>query len=215
MQRSFLYFFILLLIFLLCSKLFVFNNKYAPKKIRLFTNIMLSLVCIQSVSLLIISILEKQNFIIYFKGFLYLDFIFVPLIIWTCTYIYLRNYKLDFNLSYIVLLITVFIYGVLIMILPERVRISDFMGYSIDFNNNIFHFVYCILIISIILICCFMFKNKFVNKDGIVLVMFVCSIILIERMLFIYKINIFPQGIIGSLISICLINYVYISFKDK
>ena len=215
MQRSFLYFFILLLISFLALKLFLFNNKYAPKKIRLFTNILLSLVCTQNLSLLIVSLLEKQNYIVYFKGFLYLEFIFVPLIIWACTYVYLRNYKLDFNLSYRLLTIITCVYVALIVSLPQKVQILDFMGYSIDFNSNIFHFVYCTLIISIIAICCFKFKNKFVNKDGIVLVIFVCGVILIERILFIYKINIFPYSIIGSLISLCLANYVYINFKSK
>lgn len=214
MLKIFLYFLMLLLILFLAFNLLILNFNKAPKKIKIFTVLPITLVIIEAVSLIMLTIINNQINIIYFKPLVLLRFIYIPLIIWTCFYIFWRNFKVDFNSSYIIATTVSIIYIILMNLLDVKIQISKIIGYSILLKNQVyFELIYIGIIFLLLIICKININKECTNKIGINYIMGCNVVVSFEIFLKLINIDVFPYCLMGTIVTLWLATYSYSSFK--
>lgn len=207
------YIFLLLIIFL---SLFMLkkNIQFSPKKIKIYLSFIILLFLLRHVSLFALCVLESSNFIYYLKMLIYLDHITIPLMVLAITYVFQRSETLKFTGSYIILLLVLIIYIFLIRMGKISVDISQMYGFIVNISNEKYIFLYSLILLGSLLVANVLLLDKpFVNKIGIYLVIISIVVVMMEEVIIIGGIKIFPYGVIGELIFIIIINFVIDGFK--
>ena len=211
---NFAYYIFLLLIIFLCFFTIKRNLLVSPKKIKIYLTIVIILLLIRHIGLFILCIIESSKYIYYFKPIIYLDNIAVPLMILAITYVYLRSEKLKFTGSYFILIGAIFIYSIIIYISKIIVNVSYIYGFIISIDKEILLSMFSLILLGIMLIInVLLLDKKYVNKKGIWFIIVAIMVVMIEKVIMLGGIRIFPYSVIGELIFLVVINLVISGFK--
>ena len=205
-MKFFIYLCLLLFIIIFSFYLQKKNSEKCPVKIRRYFNMLLSLIIIKYSIMLIMCLVENKNIIIYVKDLALLNYIFIPLIGFISLYIFLRDDKMKFSYNQIVLTIVSISYLLLIFIYKTDISIDSELGFIVHFKEYLNpYLIYLIEIATIIVIAILNIDKKYVNKSGLRILIFASGIFIVELILFLAKINIFPYPIIGEILFLILI----------
>lgn len=211
---NFAYYIFLLLIIFLCFFTIKRNLSVSPKKIKIYFTIILLLLLFRHLGLVSLCILESSKYIYYLKSIIYLDNIAVPLIVLAVTYVYSRSEKLKFTGSYFIFAAVTAIYACIIYLSKVMVNVSSIYGFIISIDNEILVSMFSLILLGImIIINVLLLDKKYVNKKGIWFIISAIVAVMIEKVIIMGGIRIFPYSVIGELIFIIIINFVLNGFK--
>lgn len=182
------------------------NIDLSPKKIRLFVSISLMPIILRCLVLLGGVIIEKQRIIYFLRYYVLLNYFSIPLIILSALYIFLRNEKLKFNRNYIFMIILGLLYVVLVYTYKFSISIINKFGFIISLENGMIPIlIYLIILASLAVFILINLDKPFCNKVGMRLLLVSLILYIVEYILLLGGISIYPYPIIGEvLILFCL-----------
>lgn len=182
------------------------NIYLSPKKIRLFVSISLMPIILRCLVLLGGVIIEKQRIIYFLRYYVLLNYFSIPLIILSALYIFLRNEKLKFNRNYIFMIILGLLYVVLVYTYKFSISITNKFGFIISLENGMIPIlIYLIILASLAVFILINLDKPFCNKVGMRLLLVSLILYIVEYILLLGGISIYPYPIIGEvLILFCL-----------
>lgn len=211
---NFAYYIFLLLIIFLCFFTIKRNLSVSPKKIKIYFTIVLLLLLFRHLGLVSLCIFESSKYIYYLKSIIYLDNIAVPLIVLAVTYVYSRSEKLKFTGSYFIFAIVSAVYACIIYMSKVMINVSSIYGFIMSIDNMIVLSMFSLILLGIMLIInVLLLDKKYVNKKGIWFIISAIMAVMIEKVIMLGGIRIFPYSVIGELIFIIIINFVLNGFK--
>ncbi|WP_207649993.1 hypothetical protein [Clostridium cavendishii] len=177
-------------------------------------NFLFTIFILRYIALLSYVVVDKQTLIGYLKYLNYLDFIYVPMMLITCFYIFLRDNKINFSIEYIILTVFSFLYIVGIYFTEPYLKLSTKYGYIINLKGQVlYNFVGTSIIILIFILIVAKIDNELVNKNGMSILLIGAIFIIVQNITMILNIEYIPNRILGDLILLFLCNYSIKSFK--
>ncbi|WP_294153920.1 hypothetical protein [uncultured Clostridium sp.] len=211
---NFAYYIFLLLIIFLCFFTIKKNLSVSPKKIKIYFTIVIILLLMRHLGLVLLCILESSKYIYYLKAVIYLDNIAVPLIVLAVTYVYSRSERLKFTGSYFILAAVTIVYVMIMHMSKVMVNVSSIYGFIMEIDNELIISMFSLILIGIMLIInVLLLDKKYVNKKGIWFIIIAVMAVMIEKVIILGGVRIFPYSVIGELIFIMIINFVLSGFK--
>lgn len=212
---NFAYYVFLLLIIFLCIFTLNRNFKKSPKKIKIYLTIVITLFLLRHIALFLLCILKSSNLIYYLKSIIFLNHIAIPLIILAITYVYLRAQKLKFTGSYIIAIAVTIIYIIIMHTSKATVQVNYLYGFVIKLNEEIVLFLFSLVLLGILLVSNVIILDRpFANKKGIWLIIISILVVMIEDVIILGGIKIFPYSVIGDFIFLIIMNIVLNGFKN-
>ena len=213
---NFAYYIFLLLIIFLCFFTIKRNLLISPKKIKIYFTIVILLLLFRHIGLVSLCILESSKYIYYLKSIIYLDNIAIPLIVLAVTYVYSRSEKLKFTGSYFILAIVAVIYAYIMYLSKVVVNVSVIYGFIMLIDKEIMVSMLLLVLLGVMLIInVLLLDKKHVNKKGIWFIICAIMVVMIEKVIILGGLKIFPYCVIGELIFLIIINLVLNSFKKS
>lgn len=213
---NFAYYIFLLLIIFLCFFTINRNLSVSPKKIKIYFTIVLILLLFRHLGLVSLCILESSKYLYRLKSIIYLDNIAVPLIVLAVTYVYSRSEKLKFTGSYFILAIVSAVYACIIYMSKVMINVSSIYGFIMSIDNEIIASMFSLILLGIMLIVnVLLLDKKHVNKKGIWFIIIAIMVVMIEKVIILGGIKVFPYCVIGELIFLIIINFVISGFKKS
>lgn len=211
---NFAYYLFLLLIIFLSIFIMKKNLEVSPKKIKIYLYIVITLFLLRHIALFLLCILENSTIIYYLKPIIFLDHISIPLMILAMTYVYLRAETLKFTGSYIIAFIAGIIYVFIMETSKVTVQVSYLYGFLLAIDKEIILFLFSLIFLGVLLILnIILLDKKFANKKGIWFIIISILIVMIEEIIMLGGIRVFPYSVIGDLIFLALMNWVLSGFK--
>lgn len=213
---NFAYYIFLLLMIFLCFYTLKINFELSPKRIKIYFTIVIIILLFRNLALVFLCIFESSRYLYYLKSIIYLDNIAVPLIVIAVTYVYSRSPKLKFTASYFILAIVSVVYAFTIFRSKVMIKVSNTYGFIMSINNEIQISLFSLIFLGIMLIVnVLLLDKKYVNKKGIWFIITAIMTVMIEKIIIIGGIKIFPYCIIGELIFLIIISFVINGFKKS
>lgn len=213
---NFAYYLFLLLIIFLSILIMKKNLEVSPKKIKIYLTLIITLFLLRHIGLFLLCILNSSTIIYYLKPIIFLNHLTIPLMVLAITYVYLRSEKLSFGGSYIIAAIVCAIYMGIISASKVTVQVSYLYGFILKIDNEIILFLFSLILLGALLILNVLLLDKpFVNKTGIWFIIIAISIVMIEDIIILGGIKIFPYSVIGEMIFLIIMNLVLKSFKTS
>jgi hypothetical protein len=190
------------------------NIDLSPKKIKLFISILLIPMILRCIVLLCGVIIEKQGIIYFLKEYALLNYFSIPLIILSSLYIFLRNERIKFSRNYIFMVILGLLYGLLVYIYKFSISITNNFGFIISIENGIIPIlIYLIILASLAVFILINLDKPFSNKAGMRMLLISLIIYIVEYILLLGGISLYPYVIIGEVLILgCLLKSIY-TFK--
>ena len=211
---NFAYYLFLLLIIFLSFSIMKKNLEVSPKKIKIYLSLVITLFLLRHIALFLLCILKNSNIIYYLKSIIFLNHLSIPLMVLSITYVYLRSEKLKFGGSYIVATVVCAIYIVIMHISKVTVQVSYLYGFILKIDRETILFLFSLILLGVLLVINIILLDKpFVNKSGIWFVIIAISTVIIEDIIILGGIKIFPYSVIGDMIFLVIMNLVLKSFK--
>ena len=211
---NFAYYIFLLLIIFLSFFTLKRNLEVSPKKIKIYLTFVITLFLLRHIGLFMLCILQSSNIIYYLKPIIYLNHIAMPLIVLAITYVYLRSEVLKFTGSYVVLSIVVLIYIYIMRISKLTIEVSQNYGFIADISNENSMYLFSLILMGILLILNVILLDKpYANKTGIWFIIVSIVVVMMEEVIILGGIKVFPYSVIGELIFLIIINFVFNGFK--
>lgn len=208
------YYLFLLLIIFLSILIMKKNLEVSPKKIKIYLTLIITLFLLRHISLFLLCILNSSAIIYYLKSIIFLNHLAIPLMVLAITYVYLRSEKLKFGGSYIIAAIVCAIYAGIILTSKVTVQVSYLYGFILKIDNETILFLFSLILLGALLVLNVMLLDKpFANKTGIWFIITAISIVIIEDIIILGGIKIFPYSVIGDMIFLVIMNLVLKSFK--
>lgn len=196
---EFSYLCFLLFLFIFSFYLLKQNNMLAPQKIKLFINILLIPLILRIGVLILLTFIEKQELVYYFKYLNYIYLFSIPLSIIVALYIFLRDEKLKFNYCYIFVFALLGLYLAVVKLFNFNVEINSTYGYIISLEKGIIiNLVYLTLLSTSLIGALLNVDKKYNNKFGMIFLLAVIIIYIIEYLLFLGGIKLYPYPIFGE-----------------
>jgi len=190
------------------------NLEVSPKKIKIYLSLVITLFLLRHIALFLLCILKNSNIIYYLKSIIFLNHLSIPLMVLSITYVYLRSEKLKFGGSYIIATAVCAIYIVIMHISKVTVQVSYLYGFILKIDRETILFLFSLILLGVLLVINIILLDKpFVNKSGIWFVIIAISIVMIEDVIILGGIKIFPYSVIGDMIFLVIMNLVLKSFK--
>ncbi|SFC94281.1 hypothetical protein [Clostridium uliginosum] len=206
----------LILLFIICLSFLILkkNLEVSPKKIKIYTTIVILLFILRHVGLFLLCILRNSNFIYSLKPIIFLNNLTIPLMVLAITYVYLRSEQLKFNWNYIIAIVLSAIYIAILYISKVTLDVNNLYGFIIKINQEILLYLFTLIILGVFLIInVILLDEKFVNKNGIRLMILAIVVVMLESVMILGGSRCFPYPVIGDLIFIIIMNSVLDSFK--
>lgn len=211
---NFAYYLFLLLIIFLSIFIMKKNLEVSPKKIKIYLSIVITLFLLRHIALFFLCILENSTVIYYLKPIIFFDHISIPLMILAMTYVYLRAENLKFGGSYIIAFVIGIIYTLIMENSKVTVQVSYLYGFILGIDKEIILFLFSLILLGALLILNVILLDKpFANKKGIRFVIISIIIVMIEEIIMLGGIRVFPYSVIGDMIFVVLMNWVLSGFK--
>lgn len=211
---NFAYYLFLLLIIFLSIFIMKKNLEVSPKKIKIYLTIVITLFLLRHIALFLLCILENSTIIYYLKPIIFFDHLSIPLMILAITYVYLRAESLKFGGSYIIAFISGLIYAFIMETSKVTVQVSYLYGFILGIDKEIILFLFSLILLGVLLILNIILLDKpFANKKGIWVIIISILIVMIEEIIMLGGIRVFPYSVIGDLIFLALMNLVLRAFN--
>lgn len=211
---NFAYYLFLLLIIFLSIFIMKKNLEVSPRKIKIYLTIVITLFLLRHIALFLLCVLENSTTIYYLKSIIFLNHLSIPLMIFAITYVYLRSEKLKFGGTYIIAIITFGIYVFIMETSKVTVQVSYLYGFILGIDQETILFLFSLILLGALLILNVLSLDKpFANKKGIWFIIISILIVMIEDIIILGGIKIFPYSVIGDLIFLVIMNFVLSSFK--
>lgn len=210
---NFAYYLFLLLIIFFSISIINKNLKVSPKKIKIYLNIVITLFLLRHIALFLLCILKNSTIIYYLKSIIFLDHLAIPLIVLAVTYVYLRSEKLSFGRSYVIAAIICIIYAIIMEFSKVTVQVSYLYGFILEIDKGTLIYLFSLILLGILLILNVILLDKpFVNKRGIWFIITAILIVMMEEVIILGGIKIFPYPVIGDLIFLIILDFVLKGF---
>ncbi|MDR3593225.1 hypothetical protein [Clostridium sp.] len=211
---EFAYYLFLLLIIFLAISIIKKNLEVSPKKIKIYLTIVITLFLLRHIALFLLCILKNSNIIYYLKPVIFLNHLSIPLIVLAITYVYLRSETLSFGGSYVIAAIVCIIYGAIMQMSKVTVQVSYLYGFILEIDKGTILFLFSLILLGILLVLNVILLDKpFANKKGIWFIIIAISIVMIEDIITLGGVKIFPYSVIGDMLFLIIINFVLKGFK--
>lgn len=195
--------FILFFIIFLIDK----DRSRAPRKIGIFLGISLAILFIRNLALILMCVVKNVEIIYLLKDLIYLDYLIIPMIVLSLYYIYLRFDNINFNIIYITSAILCIIYLVFICKIEGNITLNTSFGYFITLSyGNIIKGIIIAIIGILLLGGALLLDKPNSNKKGMLIIIGVLISMVIENILIILKIWIFPYCIISEILLLLAVN---------
>lgn len=216
MNQTFIYYAILLFILFITISNILENLKYSPKKLKLLLSIIFSLQFIRVISLVLLALVEKQNYIGFLKYPMFFDLIYIPTILLLAFYVFLRSDKISINAIKVSLVVLVGFYFAMMYFFKPYFKATWEFGYLIRMDNEIlFKGIYLFLLAIIISLIILFRKENHSNNIGISLVSVVGFLIILENSLALIGIELINESLISEIGLTCLCFYLLNTFKKN
>lgn len=213
---NFAYYIFLLLIIFLSFFTLKRNLEVSPKKIKIYLTFVITLFLLRHIGLFLLCILQSSNILYYFKPVIYLNHIAMPLIVLAVTYVYLRSETLKFTGSYLILSIVVLIYTYIIRVSKLTIEVSQAYGFIADISNESSMYLFSLILMGILLVLNVILLDKpHANKIGIWFIIISIVVVMLEEVIILGGIKVFPYSVIGEMIFLIIINAVLNGFEKS
>ena len=204
---AFIYLCILLFMIIFSLYLIDLSSNKCPKKIRKFYLVSLSIIVVRYVSLLSLWLVQRQRIIYFIKIFTQLNFLAIPLLILAAIYIFLRNEKRRFDYNYTFMIILFLGYCLINIFYKLDIRVDTVFGFMVSYKEILVpNLIYLIVISSFVVITLLFVDKPYSNISGMKLLLVSLIITVIEFIIFLGGIRIFPYPLIGE---VCIIGCSY------
>lgn len=204
---TFIYLCILLFIIIFSLYLLYLSCKKCPIKIQKFYIVTLSIIVLRYLSLLSLCIIQRQGTIYFIKVLTQLTFIGIPLSILAAIYIFLRDEKRTFNYNYSFMIILFLGYFIMNIIYKLEIKVDNIFGFIVVYKEILTPSLIYLIIISSLSVVTLLFSDKpYSNKLGMRLLLISLIVTVIEFIIFLGGIKIFPYPLIGE---VCILGCSY------
>ena len=211
---NFAYYLLLLLIIFLSISVMKKNLDVSPKKIKIYLVLVITLFLLRHIALFLLCILKNSTIIYYLKPIIYLNHLSIPLMVLAITYVYLRSERLNFGGAYIIAMVVCAIYIAIMQISNVTVQVSYLYGFILEIDKETILFLFSLILLGTLLILNVILLDKpFVNKIGVWFVIIAISIVMVEDIIILGGVKVFPYSVIGDMIFLIIMNLVLKSFK--
>lgn len=199
-MKAFYYLCILLFIITIIFYLIMKARKRCPVKVRKYYIITLTILLLRSITLLLLSLIEKQEIMYFLKPMSMMDIITIPLLSMGALYIFLRNERMRFDYNFILMISMIGIYCFLISFYRLKSYIDAEFGYVVIFKDTMIpSLIYLIVMAMVTVISLINIDKPYSNTLGMKLLTFSTVVFVIEYILFLGGIKIFPYPFIGEI----------------
>lgn len=213
-MQVYVYLVLLLLMIILSIEAIHKSFKKAPPKIKIFTLIIMVMICLRYIALTLMFILQNLNYMYITKYALVLNFVYIPSLTILCLYVFLRKDGLNFSYVFLVLLIFSAIYIAITALVPVSFRISNIFGYVMEYAFEGWIDLALILIVSILIfISIASYGGKNSIREGMMLIIISLTVVAVEQILKLKGVEIAYNNIAGELMLISTLNYALYRFK--
>ena len=199
-MKAFYYLCLLLFIITIIFYLIMKARKRCPVKIRKYYIIILTILLLRNIMLLLLSLIEKQEIMYFLKPMSMMDIITIPLLSMGALYIFLRNERMRFDYNFILMISMIGIYCFLISFYRLKSYIDAEFGYVVIFKDTMIpSLIYLIVMAMVTVISLINIDKPYSNTLGMKLLTFSTVVFVIEYILFLGGIKIFPYPFIGEI----------------
>ncbi|MVX66813.1 hypothetical protein GKZ28_24420 [Clostridium chromiireducens] len=211
---NFAYYLFLLLIIFLSISIIKKNLEVSPKKIKIYLAIVITLFLLRHIALFLLCILENSTVIYYLKPIIFLNHLAIPLIVLAITFVYLRSEKLNFGGSYAIAGVTCLIYAAIMQNSKVTVQVNYLYGFILEINRGTILFLFSLIFLAVLLILNVILLDKpFANKKGIWFIIIAIAIVMLEDVIILGGIKVFPYSVLGELLFLIILDLVLKGFK--
>ena len=199
-MKAFYYLCLLLFIITIIFYLIMKARKRCPVKVRKYYIITLTILLLRNITLLLLSLIEKQEIMYFLKPMSMIDIITIPLLSMGALYIFLRNERMRFDYNFILMISMIGIYCFLISFYRLKSYIDAEFGYVVIFKDTMIpSLIYLIVMAMVTVISLINIDKPYSNTLGMKLLTFSTVVFVIEYILFLGGIKIFPYPFIGEI----------------
>ncbi|EKQ58167.1 MULTISPECIES: hypothetical protein [unclassified Clostridium] len=211
---NFAYYLLLLLIIFFAISIIKKNLEVSPKKIKIYLTLVITLFLLRHIALFLLCILKNSTVIYYLKPMIFLNHLAIPLIVLAITFVYLRSEKLNFGGSYVIAAIVCAIYAAIIQNSKITVEVNYLYGFILEIDKGTILFLFSLILLGALLILNVLLLDKpFVNKKGIWFIIIAISIVMLEDIIILGGIKLFPYSVIGEMLFLIILDFVLNGFK--
>lgn len=128
--------FLLILVFL-SYEVITAAIKYCPVKIKEAVILPIILIFFRVGSLLVLLLVDKIKYVYIVRNFIFLNIIYIPMLIFVSIYVFYRNTKININWLYGIFFIGAVGYIFCVFMYPMEYYISMSYGYNVIFNSQL------------------------------------------------------------------------------
>ncbi|MGL5150478.1 MAG: hypothetical protein ACRC7N_07910 [Clostridium sp.] len=206
----------MLLIIFLLTLLFKKGLETLPKKIKPYMLTVIVLFLIRYIVLFLFGILPSGGIVYYLRPIVYLNHLAIPLMIICLTYVFSRPEKVPFMINYIVGSILTIIYLVAITLIKGRVGLNPNYGYIISLeNNNYLNIISLIVLGGLLILNVLLLDKPNNNRLGIIYLLVAIFLVMVENVIHLGGIRLFPYPILGDGIFILIMSLAFKTFNKK
>ncbi len=213
---AFIYLCILLFIIIFSVYLIYLSSNKCPSKIRKFYLVSLFIIVVRYLSLLSLWLIQRQRIIYFIKVLTQLSLVGMPLLVLAAIYIFLRDENRSFNYNYTFMILLFLVYVVINIFYKLDIRVDSIFGFIVSYREILIpSLIYLILISSFVVISLLFIDKPYSNTNGMKLLLVSLIITVIEFVIFLGGIRIFPYPLLGE---ICILGCSYkaiTTFKIK
>lgn len=204
---AFIYLCILLFIIIFSLYLISLNAKRCPIKIQKFYLVTLIILVVRYLSLLSLWLVESQKIIYFIKVLTQLTFIFIPLLALAAFYIFLRDENRSFDYNYTFMIILILAYCGISIFYKLDIKVDSVFGFVVRYKEILMPSLFYLIILSSLVVITLLFVDKpYSNFVGMRLLLFSLIITVVEFVVFLGGIKVFPYPLIGE---ICILGCSY------
>lgn len=208
-----IYFLMLLIVFLLLYQGLISSLFYAPKRIKVISTIVLSLMTFRYIALTILLIIKNQSYLYLLKPILFTNILCIPILGILSVFIFARNDKIKLRKIFLFSAIICIAYCTIIYISSARINISNITGYTIELQLENYYYIALLIINSIFVIKGVeLFHKSYSNKLGALLIIISSSVTLTAVITTTLNTN-FAWLLMADIAWIVTLNYGLIKFK--
>lgn len=197
---NFAYYLFLLLIIFLSISLIRKNLEVSPKKIKIYLALVITLFLLRHIALFLLCILKNSTIIYYLKPIIFLNHLSVPLIVLAVSYVYLRSEKLNFGGTYVIAATVCIIYAVIMQTSKLTVQVNYLYGFILQIDKETILFLFSLILLGALLILnVILLDRPYANKKGIWFIIIAILIVMIEDIIILGGIKLFPYSVIGDM----------------
>ena len=211
-----LYLFLMMLITLMIYHGFHANLKSTPHKIKVLSIVALITILLRCLSLFTLFFTKDMLYLYLLKPFVFLDIIYIPLIILICVYIFSRNVRVNFSYAFVLAFVFMIIFLVVTYKGTFNIKYLEGYGYFIDLAfKDYLNWGFILVNSAVLIYCTITLGSKQVITKGVLMLLFSSLLFMLEIMLHLLGIELLPLNLIGEAMYILTLNYGLSTFKQS